>query len=1003
MQQLHGQLFFRILFLAGLLGMFPVAAQTALFPFQLPASGFFEPRVDLSGMNHRPAGSLGRVTAGTGGRLYAGDQRLRFVGVNFTSRACFPERADAERIARRLSRLGVNIVRFHLMDSVWAGEGSIFDPGAGNTRHLSSANLEKLDYFFAQLKASGIYANLNLLTARIFEPEDGVDASISQLDWKEQQTVAFFDPAMIALQKEYASQLLGHVNPYTGLAYRNDPAVAIVEIINEHGLMHAWHLGSLDTLPAFFSEELRGSWNRFLRSRYPDTSTWQAAWGPSTLPGPEVLTNPSFASGIEGWTLEEHSGAAATVTFVNDGPSGQLAARLEVNTPSEVNWHIQLNQAGLTVKGGDVYSLRFWARADRAKTIHAGIGQAHDPWAGLGFYEEIPLSASWQQFQFFFKLTGSDTNARLNFSNFCDERATYWLSGISLTKAALTGAAPDESLEAGTVKLLTTGSSPARTEGVNADWSRFLWTSEEAYFAGMRDHLKNTLGVEALLMGTVVGTSTPNLMASLDMVDSHAYWQHPRFEVSWDSPWWIENTSMVTQADGGTLSGLSLKRVAGKPFCVSEYNHPAPNSFGSEAMVLLSAYAALQDWDAIFAYTYSDSSLNWDGDVINGYFDFFHDPAKMMSLAAAAHLFRRGDVSAARQLVTVPLSKEDEIRLLPGVDAWRLMDAGHAGMPPAAGMQYRTALVPSGGTPPAGSVSPRDITVPSDGRFLSDTGELIWDAPSQLMKLQTPRSIGFAGYAAGKTLTYGEITLAPGSGLQGWASVFLTSMQEEVPLSRTQRMLLFAHGLVENRGFLWQFYPSRALAGFPPPSGIDLTLGNWGGAPVEAEGISCKVELPFSPGRVAVYAMDGAGKRISAVPVTARDGHAAFEIGPSYRTLWYEVTVEPEMAPGVLTLSEGRVEVTLRWRNQYNGTSGTGTAVRSMDQYGYFWFTSESNPEVFVKVLDFGGDSFLVFHAALSDLEYEIEVKVLRTGKVYTFKREAGSVCGLADGQTVKK
>ncbi|MCG3190927.1 MAG: hypothetical protein DIJKHBIC_00150 [Thermoanaerobaculia bacterium] len=104
-----------------------------------------------------------------------------------------------------------------------------------------------------------------------------------------------------------------------------------------------------------------------------------------------------------------------------------------------------------------------------------------------------------------------------------------------------------------------------------------------------------------------------------------------------------------------------------------------------------------------------------------------------------------------------------------------------------------------------------------------------------------------------------------------------------------------------------------------------------------------------------------------------------------------------------LLLSQGRVAATLSWRNQYNGKTGIGTPVKQLDQYGYFWFDSNSNPEVFVKVLDFGGSSFLVFHSALSDLEYTVSFKVLRTGQVYSFRRDAGSVCGLADGQTVKK
>lgn len=108
-------------------------------------------------------------------------------------------------------------------------------------------------------------------------------------------------------------------------------------------------------------------------------------------------------------------------------------------------------------------------------------------------------------------------------------------------------------------------------------------------------------------------------------------------------------------------------------------------------------------------------------------------------------------------------------------------------------------------------------------------------------------------------------------------------------------------------------------------------------------------------------------------------------------------------SPETLLLSQDRVSVTLDWRSQYSGATGKGTGVKQMDQYGYFWFDSAGNPEVFVKALDFGGDSYLVFHSALSDLEYTVNFKVLRTGQTYSFRRAPGSVCGLADGTTVKK
>ena len=50
---------------------------------------------------------------------------------------------------------------------------------------------------------------------------------------------------MIELQHEYARDLLTHVNPYTGKRYADEPAVALIEISNEDGLIREWLWGNL--------------------------------------------------------------------------------------------------------------------------------------------------------------------------------------------------------------------------------------------------------------------------------------------------------------------------------------------------------------------------------------------------------------------------------------------------------------------------------------------------------------------------------------------------------------------------------------------------------------------------------------------------------------------------------------------------------------------------------------------------------------------------------------
>lgn len=64
----------------------------------------------------------------------------------------------------------------------------------------------------------------------------------------------------------------------------------------------------------------------------------------------------------------------------------------------------------------------------------------------------------------------------------------------------------------------------------------------------MSAFLKRDLRVQALIIGTATGCSTPNLMAKLDAVDSHAYWQHPVFpgRPGDESNWTVNNVSWST-------------------------------------------------------------------------------------------------------------------------------------------------------------------------------------------------------------------------------------------------------------------------------------------------------------------------------------------------------------------------------------------------------------------------------------------------------------------------
>jgi hypothetical protein len=87
-------------------------------------------------------------------------------------------------------------------------------------------------------------------------------------------------------------------------------------------------------------------------------------------------------------------------------------------------------------------------------------------------------------------------------------------------------------------------------------------------------------------------------------------------------------------------------------------------------------------------------------------------------------------------------------------------------------------------------------------------------------------------------------------------------------------------------------------------------------------------------------------------------------------------------AATTLLLSQRRVEVSVTWRNQYDGSTGTGTSIPVSDVFGFFAFTDPANPEVFVKVLDFGPERpLLLFYGGLTNFEYRLTFHNRCTGQ----------------------
>ena len=239
--------------------------QTPSYPERMP--------VDISFVfeKEKPAGKHGFLRVDGEHFRFEDGTRMKFFGVCLSGSANFPEHEYAEKMARRLAEAGVNCVRNHWMDSEF-NTPNIFAFTKGrrlsDTRKLDERSMDRLDYLIFCLKQQGIYIYLDNMTFRKFKSGDGV-AFPEELA-PAAKPYSIFDPKLIELQMEYATQLWTHLNPYTGLRYCEEPAVILTEITNENDLFRDHKTQK----SAYYENEFRALYRSWLE-KAGKTDAWE--------------------------------------------------------------------------------------------------------------------------------------------------------------------------------------------------------------------------------------------------------------------------------------------------------------------------------------------------------------------------------------------------------------------------------------------------------------------------------------------------------------------------------------------------------------------------------------------------------------------------------------------------------------------------------------------------------------------------------------------------------
>lgn len=429
-------------------------------------------------------------------------------------------------------------------------------------------------------------------------------------------------------------------------------------------------------------------------------------------------------------------------------------------------------------------------------------------------------------------------------------------------------------LEDGNIETVLNSSKPEKQ--ILQDFYQFLYDTEQNYWLGMYHYLKNDLKVKSVVSGTQLGYSPPFIQAQLDYIDSHSYWCHP-------SPvnleWKIQNESMVNSLI--RIQGLAAQRVWGKPYTVSEYNHPFPNQYGAEAQPLLRAYGRLQGWDGVFEYTYNHR-LDFEPQAMTYFFDMIARTDVLAHMPACAAIFLRGDVHEAKDSLVTSANYPDYLnRLVSTRNVGFGIDAN--GFSPLLTLIHKTGVDLTGKSGNASETA--DKISDSQKIFVSDTGELTWNIEQQgsgYWTVNTSNTKLFTGFPNGRTINLGEISLAIGKTRLGWATISLVSKSANgFGEHGHSDILLAATGLVENTGMVIEQLADN-----------QIRLSDWGKGPICAEGIPATIGFPADSEKTKCYALDSRGDRKEEVPVIkGENGGSEIVIKPEYKTVWYEIDV----------------------------------------------------------------------------------------------------------------